>query len=944
MGTDAETLARQLRDAQAALERARRERAEEAADAAYRFRMREAELGIALDEAVALKSALEYRLTVLEAARQPRGRQASLDPAAAERLADLDERLAGEVQRRTDLEGKLAEAQAALQHADEQYKLDAAAAGGELARCRAEFAATIADIARSRNALTQELTDISAALNEARERHAEQAAASAAHLAHRESELGAMLAEAAAIRTMLESRLAEAEEGRRLADERASMEQALGAGRVRDLETALADAQRELERAVVDADTARQAAAARLARRESELGAALAEASEARTVLECRLADAGADRERADERASLELAAAAERLADVESRLARESDRRSALEGHLADARLAAEEARRRSQDEITAVHGQMSEREAELSEGIVRERAAHERRIADKDDELRRTELERQSLDDALDAARGDLARLGRALKEERESHDRERMAAEHDRARLSALYAEAQGALEQVRAEFQALACVASEHAAEVARLGALVTERDAQLRDSDARHRSSQQAASEAIARIKKTLDETVESGNRTAAELQSRLDALGREQEAIRKERDGLRITAARLPDVQNELDRTRAETVRHFEQTPYGICRLRRDGRVVRVNRGLARLLGYRAVDELRELDFAARVFESPDDLRWLVECCLTGAMRESVETTWRRRNGSRCIVRLLAFAVAADSVEIIAEDITGLRATEERLRQAQRMEAVGRLASEVAVTCNRLLRDVTDEGHQWLTAMDAETLPRRQGERLLAEVKRVGGFLRQLEVYGEQQTRALKPVDVHDVLRGLEPVLKRVAGDEIDFVLPRSSRPIHIDLAAERVERILVNVASYARQRMPSGGRLRVDLARAVVDRKFLAKYPNVRPGEHALIIVTEENGRKPAPRPNGHGRTAGPDARLAPDRPGVELAVLLELVGSCRGHLWMAAEPSGSMVLKIYLPQRVADAQTDAHSTAARSLGERAMARLFPH
>ena len=187
---------------------------------------------------------------------------------------------------------------------------------------------------------------------------------------------------------------------------------------------------------------------------------------------------------------------------------------------------------------------------------------------------------------------------------------------------------------------------------------------------------------------------------------------------------------------------------------------------------------------------------------------------------------------------------------------------------------------------------------------------------------------------------------MHDVLRSLEPVLKRVAGDEIDFVLPKTSRPLNVDAGPERVERILVNVAGYARQRMPTGGRLKIDLARVMVDGKFLAKYPNVRPGAHALITVTEENSKKPSDWPNGHKneRIDADDVQSSTDKPGVDVGVLLELIGDCGGHLWMTAEPSGNMVLKIHLPQRVSDGLDDPQTPAARPVDERAAGRWFGH
>jgi hypothetical protein len=262
------------------------------------------------------------------------------------------------------------------------------------------------------------------------------------------------------------------------------------------------------------------------------------------------------------------------------------------------------------------------------------------------------------------------------------------------------------------------------------------------------------------------------------------------------------------------------------------------------------------------------------------------------------------------------------------------------------MEAVGRLASEVAVTCNHLLRDVSEDGHQWLDAIASDSALRQRGELLLGEITRAASYLQQIAVYGEQQTSALEPVNVNEVLRGLQPVLKRVAGDDITFVLPKAPRPINVDVPAERVERILVNVAGYARQRMPHGGRLKIDVARVTVDGKFLAKYPNVRPGAHALITVTEENSQTPSPWQDVE-RTDRPGANggaPSTEKPGVDVGVLLELVGDCGGHLWMSAEPSGNMVLKIHLPQRVSDGLADPQTPTPRPVEERTSGHWFGH
>jgi hypothetical protein len=116
-----------------------------------------------------------------------------------------------------------------------------------------------------------------------------------------------------------------------------------------------------------------------------------------------------------------------------------------------------------------------------------------------------------------------------------------------------------------------------------------------------------------------------------------------------------------------------------------------------------------------------------------------------------------------------------------------------------------------------------------------------------------------------------------------------------------------------------------------------------VVDRKFVAKYPNVRPGAHVLLTVHEVRGAvrqdfsaAVRAQPSGANATAS-----ASDNPGVDLGALQALVTDCGGHLWMMAEPPGDMVLKIHLPRRLLD-RPDPRAPAKRPGPARWINRAF--
>jgi len=262
-------------------------------------------------------------------------------------------------------------------------------------------------------------------------------------------------------------------------------------------------------------------------------------------------------------------------------------------------------------------------------------------------------------------------------------------------------------------------------------------------------------------------------------------------------------------------------------------------------------------------------------------------------------------------------------VTIAVEDLTALHEAEQRLREAQRLEALGRVASEVATTCDTLLRDVSQGGRQWLAGLEDDAPLRQQGELLLGDVTRASGLLHRFVVYGHQQISNAGSVNLARALRDMAPILKRVLGDDIALLLPKATGRLDVDVDTERVERILVNVANYARERMPHGGRVNIRLATVTVDHEFVVSHPKVRPGAHVLITIEEIKGPvwPPLPIHLPIGRSADHDVTPTPsDRPGIDLGPLVALIGEVGGHLWMSAEPAGNMTLRVHLPKRTED------------------------
>jgi hypothetical protein len=912
-----------------------------------------AELEQRISEEANKRASLEQALSAAEAsAKDAHDRRVRELTKAADELAETRAQHHAAMARAArvcrGLEDKVVELETALREAEQGRRSEAAASVELLTKRHAEFTAALAQAAQARDALARQLTAANAALDEVRVRRTNEAAAAAAVLAQRDKELETARGEHAATQAVLAAARAEAaraadEASQREAEltamvaeadaERARLERALAdaeaahasevtaaaevlADRDADLETARAEiaaAMASLEKTRADAAHAGEEAS----RREAELEAALTQSSAERARLEKALATAEAAHRETRERAAADHAVVIGHAARLQQLLDEQTAARVDLERARALAEAETLGTRRRLLAVAAAHRRRGRDTQSRLEAQLRDERAQHERVLVARDEAIRQLEIQCEALQRSLTASEEERQRLDEALAEERSAFERSRDAADAALRRMTADYEESQRSLGQIRTAFATLEDVSSGHANERARLEAVLAERDTQLSAEAARYEE---------------LHAMLEESGREILQLRQKVDVRSRELQAAHQRIEALETTARQIPVLVEELEDSRRAARLQFDRAPWAMVRCEVDGSVSDANAALVRVLGYRNVDEVRKVDFAKFVFESPTDLRWFAERAQSGAT-EPIQTIWRRKDGRRLIARLLLHSTPEGAVDIIVEDITSLRTLEDKLRRSQRIEAVGRVASEVAASCEGLLRDVCASGQRWIGAMTPDSDARREGEFLIEEVTRATRLLRQLAAYGDDQVKTSESVAVQGVLRDLEPVLRRMAGDDVELMLPATeAQDLEVDVEAARVERILVNASRYARERMPHGGRVQIALAPAFCGSRVLAKHPNARPGEHVLITVT------------GVRRDADSDEQ-SPTRPSADLGSLLQLVDNCGGHVWMSAERAGDMTIKIHLPRRKrekAPAAPPMSQVAAQ--GGRSLRKWFRH
>ncbi|HJQ18787.1 MAG TPA: PAS domain-containing protein [Gemmatimonadaceae bacterium] len=247
-----------------------------------------------------------------------------------------------------------------------------------------------------------------------------------------------------------------------------------------------------------------------------------------------------------------------------------------------------------------------------------------------------------------------------------------------------------------------------------------------------------------------------------------------------------------------------------------------------------------------------------------------------------------------------------------AED--ALLEREEQLRQAQKMEAIGQLAGGVAHDFNNLLTVINVHTDLLLRALSSADAMRGDVEEIARAAARAASLTRQLLTFSRKQVVQPQVLDLARVVSGVEPMLRRLIGEDVDFetcVFP----PIDPVVADEgEIEQVLINLVINARDAMPQGGRLTVEITNAVVDDALCVRHPSLRPGESVRLTVSD----------TGTGMTAETMARAfepfftTKERgrgTGLGLSTVYGIVKQSGGAITVDSEPGAGTTFCVYLP-----------------------------
>jgi PAS domain S-box-containing protein len=256
--------------------------------------------------------------------------------------------------------------------------------------------------------------------------------------------------------------------------------------------------------------------------------------------------------------------------------------------------------------------------------------------------------------------------------------------------------------------------------------------------------------------------------------------------------------------------------------------------------------------------------------------------------------------------------------------------------QAQKMEAVGRLAGGVAHDFNNLLTIIIG----YATILEGEGIPdsfkEPIGEMYSAAI-RAKNLTRQLLAFSRKQMLEMHVVDVNVVIVNFERLLRRSIGEDIQVHLSLHAAPALVEADVSQLEQILMNLAVNARDAMPDGGMLTIETARIDLDRDYAAERPGVTPGPYVMIGMSD----------NGSGMDQETRARIFEPffttkvkgkGTGLGLSTVYGVVKQHGGNIWVYSEPGMGTNFKIYLPatdETVVPQEPKQHTEMVAARGE---------
>jgi signal transduction histidine kinase len=323
-------------------------------------------------------------------------------------------------------------------------------------------------------------------------------------------------------------------------------------------------------------------------------------------------------------------------------------------------------------------------------------------------------------------------------------------------------------------------------------------------------------------------------------------------------------------------------------------------------------------MGYEREEVLGKTSRDLKVWvDLKDRDKWLQELQQSGRT-QAFETRFHTKSGEERRVQVSTERIVLDGAPCLlanTRDITESLRLEEQFRQAQKMEAIGRLAGGVAHDFNNLLSVIIgySELAESLTA-PADAI-RKHIDHIRKAAERATSLTRQLLAFSRQQVLAPRVLNLNAVVHSVSQMLLRMIGEDITLNLKPAEPLGSVKADLGQMEQILMNLVVNARDAMPEGGKIVIETANVELDDAYRAQYPAVNPGSYVMLAVSDTGCGMDA-KTMAHIFEPFFTTKELGKGTGLGLSTVYGIVKQSDGYVWAYSEPMQGTTFKVYLPR----------------------------
>jgi PAS domain S-box-containing protein len=348
----------------------------------------------------------------------------------------------------------------------------------------------------------------------------------------------------------------------------------------------------------------------------------------------------------------------------------------------------------------------------------------------------------------------------------------------------------------------------------------------------------------------------------------------------------------------------------------FEESKDGIFISTPEGKIIDLNPAMVEMYGYSSKDELLQTPIE-NLYMNPkerDEYRKKLE---EEGFVKNYEIRGRKKDGTPITLLETSTAVKDESGKVIAyrgiiRDVTAQKKMEEQLIQSVKMEAIGRLAGGIAHDFNNILTVISGSAELLLPKFPPDSVEHKKIKQIIDSSRRAIDLTKQLMTVSKRGISEPVVLNVNEVIKEMEDMLKRLIGEDIKFDLYLNPGLKNVKADRGQIEQVIMNLVVNARDAMPKGGELEIKTENVFLDENYCKIYPGLKEGEYVLISISDTGVGIP---PEIMPKIFEPFFTTKKEGSGLGLSTVYWIVKQLGGNVTVYSEVGKGTTFKIYIP-----------------------------